>query len=62
MLNFIISVVITVAVFGLIIRYFTGNKILDLTYRCALLRLLAGIMASLFPIFWWGLTLFDAFP
>ena len=61
MLNIIIPVVVIVATFGLIIRFFTGGKVLVLTFRSAFLRFLAGMIASLFPLLWWGFKLHDIF-
>lgn len=55
---FIVTPLLIVAAFGLIIRHFTEGKILVLSYRSALLRFLAGIAISLFPVIWWGFELY----
>ena len=60
-LSIIIPVVVVVATLGLIIRFFTGDKILVLTFRSAFYRLLAGIIISLFPLLWWRLKLNEIF-
>jgi hypothetical protein len=61
MLNIIIPVVGIVATFGLLIRHFTGSEILVLTFRSAFPRLIAGIIASLFPLIWRGFKLYETF-
>jgi len=56
----IVTPLLIVAAFGAIIRHFTGGKILVLSYRSALIRFLAGIALSLFPVIWWGFELHRA--
>ncbi len=61
MISIIVPVVIIVAIFGIIIKFFTGDKVLVFTFRSACFRLSAGLIVAVFPILWWGFKLYDVF-
>lgn len=52
---------IIITFIGVIIQQITGNKIFVQNLRAALIRFGAGVALSLFPIIWWGLSLYDLF-
>ena len=61
MVELFLSVVIIVGIFGIIIRFYTGSKILVYTFRSAMFRFLAGVIVSFFPLLWWRFRLHEVF-
>ena len=61
MLNIIIPVALIVFIFGILMSHLTGSELIIITYRSAFFRFSGGLIASLFPVSWWGFNLNETF-